>query len=162
MIHQYFVDLASNQDNYNEILSFCKHFINPVGPPTFTRILGNGSNGKSTLVSILEHLTTAEVIFIDINRFDEHYLNNLDLSKSTILVMVEEQTLFFQPNVKLIEKLSNYNNLHIVYLANTAEPLGTLNTIVKTLYLMQHINDAMMFIKLMQHTQALREYINTI
>lgn len=159
MINQFFVDLASNEDNYNEILAFCKNVVNPGSESTITRLIGKGSNGKGTLMNLLFNLTSDYEI-INPNMFTKAYLDTLPLTNPMIILVNEENASFFSKHEELIKNLHTYTNLHIVYTANEFEPLlANLNTIVKTIYMMQHVDDRNIRSKMLAQREALHAFI---
>lgn len=157
MINQYFTDLSSSQDNYEEIISLCKHLINPTAAPTVTRLVGGGNNGKSTLMNVIRQLTNANHFTFPEDNFNKEYIDTMDLSKPTILYIEESKYGFFEHNIDLFKTLPK--NLHVVYVANTLEPLlATLNTLVKTIYMVQHVNNPNMLYNL--NMQDMLQFIN--
>lgn len=159
MIHQYFVDISSNGDNYNQILSFCKNFMNPTNEPTITRLVGDGNNGKTSLMLILSCLTTHNVVRIPSIQFTQAYVDRLNLTNPSIIYIEEIYGPFFSTHDTLVKNFPN--NLHIVYVANTVEPLlATLNTKVNTIYMMQHVDNPNMTQEMLDVPADVINYIN--
>lgn len=160
MIHQYFTDLSSSHDNYVEIISFCKHLINPTVVPTITRLVGvNGNNGKSCLIYVIKQLTTANYMRIHEGNLSKEFIDTLDLSKPTILFAEETDDYgFFERNGEFLKNLPR--NVHVVYVENINEQLlATTNTHVKTIYMTQYVNNVNILGNL--NMQDMAQFINT-
>lgn len=137
MIYQYFTDLSNSHDNYVELISFCKHFVNPTVIPTITRLIGPGSNGKDTLLNIVRSVTNAFCVNVNASNFGQELIDSLNLSKPNIICINEcEEDSFIEPNKELLKNLPG--NVHVVYITNSNEPLlATTYEFIKTIYMTQ-------------------------
>lgn len=56
--YKFFRDLANDDDEkFNELITFCRHFLNNTFTKPIINISGPGSNGKTTLLDILQQVT---------------------------------------------------------------------------------------------------------
>jgi len=72
------MDLANdNLNNYNEILKFCKDMINETLEKPIVNIIGNGLNGKSTLMRVIHMLMSHKIEKIPKFGLSQSFFSNL-------------------------------------------------------------------------------------
>ena len=182
---KFFMDLANdNLDNYHELLTFCKNMINETLEKNkpIIHILGNGLNGKSTLMRVLRMLQDKKMVsipkyglslsfFSNIYHDDLRYIEMADVEHNdikkiagTVKEMVGGDTIYIRKLYKMPETVKP--NLKFIFVTNYAIDLDAgfkhrtktikMEALFDNVHKQQNVN---IFDELIMHRDQLKKFI---